>query len=64
LKEWDSDMTIQAIRSVDNAARPAAISATGPFTSLMGLVINMDQDDRIIAIATVLASVVVAMVLR
>ena len=47
-----------------SAARVAAMSTTAPITGLFGLIIEMDQDDLIIAIATVLASVVVALALN
>lgn len=46
-----------------NAFRVAAISVTAPVTGLMELIINIDQDDVIIAVAIVIASVVTALTL-
>ena len=46
-----------------NASRVAAISVTAPVTGLMELIINIDQDDVIIAVAIVIASVVTALTL-
>jgi hypothetical protein len=56
-------MTIQARRPVRSAARVAAISVTDPIAGVTELILNMDQDDLTIAIATVIASVVVALTL-
>jgi hypothetical protein len=56
-------MIIRAGRSVPNASRVAAISVTAPVTGLMELIINIDQDDMIIAVAIVIASVVTALTL-